>query len=80
MAAVKAVAAEVRNDILNFLMVRRTRSEIVNFFSQYIASQGLSFPEIAQPIHWMMLPMPSFLKQWSCCATSATLATHRCCT
>ncbi len=30
-------------------MIRRTRSEIVRYFSQDIAEQGLSFPDIADP-------------------------------
>jgi HKD family nuclease len=47
--AVKTVAQQVRTQILNHVMVRRTRKEIVNFFSEDISKQGLSFPELADP-------------------------------
>lgn len=47
--ALKEVAGEVRQDILSFLMVRRTRREIVQYYDQDMANQGLSFPELADP-------------------------------
>ncbi len=47
--AVKDVAQQVRNQILKHVMVRRTRKEIINFFSQDMSKQGLSFPELADP-------------------------------
>lgn len=43
------ISAEIRENILKYVMVRRTRSEIVNFFTKDIAEQGLAFPEIKQP-------------------------------
>ena len=43
------ISAEIREDILKYVMVRRTRNEIVNYFSKDIEEQGLSFPEIAEP-------------------------------
>ncbi len=47
--AVKDVAQEVRNQILKHVMVRRTRKEIVNFFSEDMSKRGLSFPELTDP-------------------------------
>lgn len=46
---VKEVAREIRVKVLSHVMVRRTRQEIVKFYSQDITAQGLSFPEIADP-------------------------------
>ena len=43
------ISFEIREDILKYVMVRRTRSEIVNFFTKDITEQGLAFPEINQP-------------------------------
>ncbi len=48
-AEVKAVAREVRTRVLSHVMVRRTRQEIVRYYNQDIAEQGLFFPEIADP-------------------------------
>ena len=46
---VKDVAREVRTRVLSHVMVRRTRHEIVKYYSQDIEEQGLFFPEIADP-------------------------------
>jgi len=46
---VKAISKEVRERILKYIMVRRTRSEIVRFFNQDIQNQGLTFPTIDEP-------------------------------
>lgn len=43
------ISSEVREDILKYVMVRRTRHEIINYFKKDIQEQGLSFPEISQP-------------------------------
>lgn len=43
------ISSEIREDILKYVMVRRTRSEIVNYFSKDIEERGLSFPDIAIP-------------------------------
>ncbi|MGB4979491.1 MAG: helicase-related protein [Anaerolineae bacterium] len=48
-AEVKAVAREVRTGVLSHVMVRRTRQEIMRYYSQDISEQGLFFPEIADP-------------------------------
>ncbi len=42
-------AKAVRDKVLKYLMVRRTRSDIVNFFSEDLKNQGLKFPEVIQP-------------------------------
>lgn len=46
---VKLVAKEVRETVLKYIMVRRTRNEIVNYFSEDVAIQGLFFPQLADP-------------------------------
>lgn len=43
------ISSEIREDILKYVMVRRTRNEIVNYFSKDIDERGLSFPDIAEP-------------------------------
>ena len=48
-AVVKDVAAQVRERILKYVMVRRTRFEIVNYFRDDLQNRGLFFPEIASP-------------------------------
>jgi len=47
--AVKKIAQEVRDQILKHVMVRRTRKEIANFFSEDMSKRGLFFPELADP-------------------------------
>ncbi len=47
--ALKHASEVLRNKILKYLMVRRTRSEIKNYFSEDIHTQGLHFPHIANP-------------------------------
>lgn len=42
-------AREVREKVLKYLMVRRTRGEIVKFFGKDLEAQGLRFPEVADP-------------------------------
>ncbi len=46
---VKDVAREVRTRVLSHVMVRRTRHEIVKYYSQDIKEQGLFFPEVTDP-------------------------------
>lgn len=45
----KANAALIRDRVLKYLMVRRTRSEIEKYFSDDIQKQGLKFPKITKP-------------------------------
>jgi superfamily II DNA or RNA helicase len=42
-------AKEIREKILKYLMVRRTRSEITNYYRDDLMQQGLKFPEVADP-------------------------------
>ncbi|PIP06766.1 MAG: helicase [Syntrophobacterales bacterium CG_4_8_14_3_um_filter_49_14] len=42
-------ARQVREKVLKYLMVRRTRSEIVTYFGHDLQSQNLRFPEVADP-------------------------------
>ncbi|HOV14957.1 MAG TPA: DEAD/DEAH box helicase, partial [Spirochaetota bacterium] len=46
---VKVTSKEVREKILKYIMVRRTRGEIKRYFIQDLKNQGLTFPEIAEP-------------------------------
>ena len=47
---VKANAREIRDKVLKYLMVRRTRTEIVNYFNRDIEEQGLKFPDVEKPV------------------------------
>jgi len=49
MEIVQENAKEIREKILKYLMVRRTRSEIIRYFSEDLAEQKLKFPEVANP-------------------------------
>ncbi len=42
-------AKEIREKVLKYLMVRRTRNEIVNHFSRDLKEQNLKFPDVADP-------------------------------
>jgi len=46
---IKDGAEDIREKILKYIMVRRTRSEIKKYFSKDIDEQGLFFPEISDP-------------------------------
>jgi len=46
---VKANVREIRNKVLKYLMVRRTRTEIEKYFSKDIKERGLKFPEVKKP-------------------------------
>jgi superfamily II DNA/RNA helicase len=45
----KENAKQIREQVLKYLMVRRTRTEIENFFSDDLKNQNLKFPEIIDP-------------------------------
>lgn len=47
--AVKQVSKEVRDKILKYIMIRRTRTDIKNHFKNDIKKQGLFFPEVQPP-------------------------------
>lgn len=42
-------AKEIREKVLKYLMVRRTRSEIIKYFSKDLEKQNLKFPDVANP-------------------------------
>lgn len=42
-------ARNTREKILKHLMIRRTRTEIMNFYGEDLRQQGLKFPEVADP-------------------------------
>ena len=46
---VKENSKEIREKVLKYLMVRRTRTEIVHWFERDLKKQGLRFPEVAAP-------------------------------
>jgi len=46
---VKENAREIREKVLKYLMVRRTRTEIEKYFSNDITKQGLKFPRVEKP-------------------------------
>jgi superfamily II DNA/RNA helicase len=46
---VQANAKDTREKILKYLMVRRTRTEIKNYYEGDLKNQGLKFPEVADP-------------------------------
>ncbi|MCD6578608.1 helicase [bacterium] len=49
METVKDNAVQIRDKVLKYLMVRRTRSEIEKYFKKDLKNQGLRFPEISAP-------------------------------
>jgi len=46
---VKENAKQIREKVLKYLMVRRTRSEIERYFEQDIKKQNLKFPDVESP-------------------------------
>jgi len=46
---IKSVSRDVRERVLKYVMVRRTRSEVLNYFPSDIDKQGLAFPELDAP-------------------------------
>lgn len=46
---VKENSKEIREKVLKYLMVRRTRTEIIKYFGNDLTKQGLRFPEVATP-------------------------------
>jgi len=46
---VKENAREIRDKVLKYLMVRRTRTEIAKYFADDIKHQNLKFPEVENP-------------------------------
>jgi len=46
---IKEVSRDLREKILKYVMVRRTRTEVLNFFKTDMEKQGMFFPELADP-------------------------------
>lgn len=46
---IKENAKEIREKVLKYLMVRRTRSEIIKYFDKDLEEQNLKFPEVDKP-------------------------------
>lgn len=42
-------AKEIREKVLKYLMIRRTRNEISRYYADDLAAQNLKFPEVANP-------------------------------
>ena len=49
-STVKANSREIREKVLKYLMVRRTRTEVEKYFPDDITKQGLKFPNVEKPI------------------------------
>jgi superfamily II DNA/RNA helicase len=49
-STVKDNAREIRDKVLKYLMVRRTRAEIEKYFKNDLESQKLQFPEVKKPV------------------------------
>ncbi|HII16662.1 TPA: helicase [Candidatus Woesearchaeota archaeon] len=46
---IKENAEDIRENVLQYLMVRRTRSSISKYYGKDLQRQGLKFPEVADP-------------------------------
>ena len=49
MQIVKDNAVQIRDKILKYIMVRRTRTEIEKYFKEDLKNQGLKFPKVSAP-------------------------------
>ncbi|GAO28332.1 helicase-related protein [Geofilum rubicundum] len=46
---IKEVSNDIRNSILRYVMVRRTRVDVMTYFRKDMQMQGLTFPDLANP-------------------------------
>jgi len=46
---IKAISDDIRNSILRYVMVRRTRKDVMTYFKQDMQMQGLTFPNLDNP-------------------------------
>ncbi len=46
---IRQVSDEIRNKILQYVMVRRTRKDVLTYFTEDIEQQNLFFPEVQDP-------------------------------
>lgn len=47
--AIKEISNKIKNSILRYVMVRRTRNDVVTYFQEDIVKQKLKFPDLAIP-------------------------------
>ena len=47
--AIEMVSQDIRNKIFSHIMVRRTRSDVIKYYSKDLKVNGLSFPKLAKP-------------------------------
>ena len=48
-SVVSEVAAEVRDNVLRHVLIRRTRTEIIQYYKEDLDKQGLNFPKVNDP-------------------------------
>src|SRR5207247_717152 len=48
-SAVRENARDIREKVLKYLMIRRTRTEIARYYAADLAGQELRFPDVAAP-------------------------------
>ena len=46
---IKEISKDIKNNILKYVMVRRTRSDVMTYFKNDIEKQGLVFPDVETP-------------------------------
>lgn len=46
---IKEISDDIRNNILRYVMVRRTRTDVMTYFRKDMQTQGLSFPDMDNP-------------------------------
>ncbi|MGI6225576.1 MAG: helicase-related protein [Peptococcales bacterium] len=46
---IKEISDDIRNSILRYVMVRRTRTDVMTYFKQDMKMQGLTFPNLDNP-------------------------------
>jgi len=49
LSIVKDNAKQIRDKVLKYLMVRRTRTEVIRYFNEDMKKQGLKFPDVEDP-------------------------------
>ncbi len=78
---IKSNAKNIREKVLKYLMIRRTRGEIEKYYNEDLKSQGLKFPEISdpEPLFYQFSPDESkvFRQTISLLANSFTYARYK---
>ncbi|WP_425658471.1 helicase-related protein [Tenacibaculum ascidiaceicola] len=46
---IKEISDDIRNNILRYVMVRRTRTDVITYFKEDMQKQGLTFPALNDP-------------------------------